>query len=213
MQSTFSALQVKAQSTGAKRGAYRMPRPKLPEGEGKRLALNMRATKELRTRLEAAAAASGRSLAQEAEMRLESSFRAEDAVTIMSERMSELLGGGHNASFLMWLSQILSSIDEELGTRWVDPGANLSINITLGDLMRMYLSDRRGKLAEILMRRDPDPKTRLDKLPKIVAELSSMTIEQQNVILGESVAPGPTPKSETNPLLEPRKRKEPQRRN
>ena len=42
--------------------------------EGKKFALNMRTTQEIRTKLEAAAAASGKSLAQEAEARLEKSF-------------------------------------------------------------------------------------------------------------------------------------------
>lgn len=42
--------------------------------EGKKAALNMRVTNDLRARLEAAAEASGRSLAQEAEFRLESLF-------------------------------------------------------------------------------------------------------------------------------------------
>lgn len=47
--------------------------PKAP-GDGKRWPLNMRTTRELRDRLEQAATASGRSLAQEVEMRLEKSF-------------------------------------------------------------------------------------------------------------------------------------------
>ena len=50
-----------------------MPR-RLPPGEGKRYPLNLRTTRALRDRLERACAASGRSLAQEVEMRLELSF-------------------------------------------------------------------------------------------------------------------------------------------
>lgn len=50
-----------------------MPK-KLPEGEGKRVPLNMRTTRETRDRLEKAADESGRSLAQEVEIRLERSF-------------------------------------------------------------------------------------------------------------------------------------------
>lgn len=50
-------------------------RAKLPEGEGKRVPLNMRTTKEIRSCLERAAADSGRSLAQEVEFRLEQSFQ------------------------------------------------------------------------------------------------------------------------------------------
>jgi uncharacterized protein (DUF1778 family) len=46
-------------------------------GDGKRYPLNMRTTKEIRERLERAAAKSGRSLAQEVEYRLERSFDRE----------------------------------------------------------------------------------------------------------------------------------------
>lgn len=46
--------------------------------DGKRYPLNMRTTKEIRERLEAAAAASGRSMAQEVERRLENSFLEKD---------------------------------------------------------------------------------------------------------------------------------------
>src|SRR5215831_968681 len=45
---------------------------------GKRYPLNMRTTKELRDKIEQAAAASGRSLVQEVEFRLEQSFRREE---------------------------------------------------------------------------------------------------------------------------------------
>ncbi len=49
-------------------------RAKLPPGEGKRTPLNMRTTRELRERLEREAAASGRSLAQQVEFRLDQSY-------------------------------------------------------------------------------------------------------------------------------------------
>jgi Arc-like DNA binding domain len=54
-----------------------MPRTTKPTGDGKRCPLNMRTTRETRERLEAAAAANGRSLAQEVEARLERSFQQE----------------------------------------------------------------------------------------------------------------------------------------
>ena len=49
-------------------------RAKLPPGEGKRVPLNMRTTRETREKLEISAAVSGRSLAQEVEYRVEQSF-------------------------------------------------------------------------------------------------------------------------------------------
>lgn len=54
-----------------------MPRKKLPEGEGKRIPLGMRTTREMRAKLEAAAVQTGRSLAAEVEYRLERSFDRE----------------------------------------------------------------------------------------------------------------------------------------
>jgi len=49
-------------------------RPPLPPEEGKRVPLNMRTTQDLRDKIEAAAKAAGRSIAQEVEIRLERSF-------------------------------------------------------------------------------------------------------------------------------------------
>jgi TraY domain len=54
--------------------------PRTTRGDGKRHPLNMRTTLETRQRLEAAAAANGRSLAQEVEARLERSFVEEAAL-------------------------------------------------------------------------------------------------------------------------------------
>jgi hypothetical protein len=54
-----------------------MPRTTKPTGGGKRYPLNMRTTRETRERLEAAAAANGRSLAQEVEFRIDRSFAEE----------------------------------------------------------------------------------------------------------------------------------------
>lgn len=67
---------------------------KLPEGEGKRHGLSFRTTRELQDKLRAAAAQSGRSVAHEAELRLEASFAArtssltaEDVRQIVREEM------------------------------------------------------------------------------------------------------------------------------
>jgi len=64
--------------TAGKKGRTR-GRPSLPKGEGKRHAIGLRVTAGLRHSLEAAVTASGRSLSQEAEFRLEQSFRDEAA--------------------------------------------------------------------------------------------------------------------------------------
>lgn len=54
---------------------------------GKRYPLNMRTTRELRERIEAAATASGRSLVQEVEYRLERSFWADDVRQTIREEL------------------------------------------------------------------------------------------------------------------------------
>lgn len=51
---------------------------KLPDGEGKRFAVTIRTTRELKDRVEATAAASNRSVAQEIERRIQYSFDMED---------------------------------------------------------------------------------------------------------------------------------------
>ena len=64
----------------------RRGRPNLPAGEGKRYALGLRTTKELRDLLQQAADSSGRSLAQEIEFRLERSFERERTLAELSPR-------------------------------------------------------------------------------------------------------------------------------
>ncbi len=66
-------------------------RAKLPPGEGKRVPLNMRTTRETREKLEKSAAGSGRSLAQEVEYRLERSF-AQEPQSEIAYRLIRLLG-------------------------------------------------------------------------------------------------------------------------
>ena len=51
---------------------------KLPEGAGKRHAINIRTTRELKERLDRAAASSGRSVANEVEVRVQHSFSIEE---------------------------------------------------------------------------------------------------------------------------------------
>jgi hypothetical protein len=65
--------------------------PKLFQ-EGKRHPLNMRTTAELRAKIEAAAAASGRSLVQEVEYRLERSFLADEVRAAVAEAMRPAVG-------------------------------------------------------------------------------------------------------------------------
>jgi len=59
---------------------------------GKRYPLNMRTTKELREKIEAAARASGRSLVQEVEFRLEQSFQKGDQAKLIRETVEVTIG-------------------------------------------------------------------------------------------------------------------------
>jgi TraY domain len=65
-----------------------MPR-KAVEGAGKRVPLNMKTTEAIRARLEAAAAASGRSLTHEVEYRVERSFDHDEMVSSVMETIEE----------------------------------------------------------------------------------------------------------------------------
>jgi Arc-like DNA binding domain len=69
-----------------------MPRRSKRVLPGKRYPLNMRTTKELRDKIEAAATASGRSLVQEVEARLETSFRHEDLEALAARAALRTLG-------------------------------------------------------------------------------------------------------------------------
>jgi Arc-like DNA binding domain len=68
-----------------------MPRA-MSTGGGKRHPLNMRTTREIREQLEAAAAASGRSLTQEVERRLERSFEGEIDAGAVTQTIRRLMG-------------------------------------------------------------------------------------------------------------------------
>jgi hypothetical protein len=75
--------------------ARRRGRPRLPAEQGKRHPIAIRTTKELKERLERASAASGRSLAQEMEFRLERSFEVQDVADVvypLIARISDQIG-------------------------------------------------------------------------------------------------------------------------
>ena len=100
----------KPQITGRKRG-----RPPLASGEGKRFPLNMRTTKEVRDKLEAAAKISGRSLAQEVEFRLQRSFHDEEA-------LHRDFGGKDRFKLLKWFAISIGVAERITGETWeTDP--------------------------------------------------------------------------------------------
>ena len=99
-------------------------RPPLPQGEGKRHPLNIRTTKEMRDRLEAAATASGRSLAQEVEFRLEASLSNEkkDELThqVLMDNIYEQFGGRDIYSLMELLARAIRLVEYETKKSWLN---------------------------------------------------------------------------------------------
>lgn len=87
-------------------------RPRLPESEGKRHVIAFRATTQLREQLEHAAKLSGRSLSQEAEFRLELSFRDEEA-------RFEAFGGKTNYDTMQTLAGFVRQVELKTGKSWL----------------------------------------------------------------------------------------------
>jgi TraY domain len=82
-----------------------------PRGQAKRHPLNMRTTEAMRRRLEQAAEASGRSLVQEVEHRLERTFTQDEA-------FEATLGGKHNADLFRALTTATWLIEKGTGKQW-----------------------------------------------------------------------------------------------
>jgi hypothetical protein len=88
-------------------------RPPLPPEEGKRYPLNMRTTKEVREKLEAAASESGRSLAQEVEFRVQQSLRDDEV-------RAEAFGGAHNYALMRLISAAIAAVETSRGAKWTE---------------------------------------------------------------------------------------------
>jgi Arc-like DNA binding domain len=130
-------------------------RPALPDEMGKRYSLGIRTTRELRDALKAVADLSGRSVAQEIELRLEQSFDTEKAY-----------GGPRLAAAFRWLAALAASRSAEFGKDvFSDYGTAASI-----------LEDWYGALLIELMPRPPHKiAERLDKYRWWMRELTGDT--------------------------------------
>lgn len=108
-------------------------RAKLPPGEGKRVPLNMRTTRETREKLEKSAAGSGRSLAQEVEHRLERSFGEEEN---LRWAFSAIIGDEALSRTMMLIASVIRVIEEERGLPWrEDPAAREEAALLFKDLL------------------------------------------------------------------------------
>jgi hypothetical protein len=105
--------------------AKRRGRPSLPKGEGKRHAIGLRATADLRRKLEEGARQSGRSLSQEAELRLENSFRDDDRIT-------ESFGGDLTFKIMRALAAVVPVMNSLRGADW------LSDPVVFDDVVRQW---------------------------------------------------------------------------
>lgn len=81
--------------------------------QGKRFALSLRITAEMRAALRDAAAYAGRSVSAEVESRLEKSLAKEE----------EAWGGPHTKAMMRFLAIAVQSIEESTGKRWIDDPA------------------------------------------------------------------------------------------
>ena len=83
-------------------------------GEGKKVPLNMRTTRELRDKLDKAAGSSGRSLVQEVEHRVEHSFAEEEL------KQRAFFGQGSSATLASQVHDCCVLIGAYTGKNWTD---------------------------------------------------------------------------------------------
>jgi len=101
-------------------GAPRRGRPRLPDDRGKRYPIALRTTKELKERLGLASDASGRSLAQELEFRLERSFAVQDITEVVRPLSSQI---GELVLLIIGLRDGLSAPQNPVAQAVVDAGS------------------------------------------------------------------------------------------
>jgi hypothetical protein len=120
--------------------------PKQSKPEGKRYAIGLRTTKNLKDDLDAAAEESGRSLAQEVEHRLEMSF--------LRER--EIYGNPETEALLKTLAMTIRFVESATRKRWIDDGDTAAQAVAavqgviqaLGIVPRPLLQEKLAQLNE-----------------------------------------------------------------
>jgi hypothetical protein len=104
-------------------GKKRMGRPTKPPTPGERVPLSLRVTAEIRERLEKAAVEKGRSLSQEAELRIERSFDREELLP----EVLRLAYGKSVADVLVEGRPQLMKLDSSRLRRMIDPDLTASV--------------------------------------------------------------------------------------
>ena len=124
-------------TTRKKRG-----RPPLPPTEGKREVLTLRVTAELRQRLEGAASDSGRSMSQEAELRIDRSFSAED------ERHASF-GGQDRYRLAQWIAFSIQMAEDITGKRFRRDRETTNIAIAaITEMLQKLVPEAAGGLSD-----------------------------------------------------------------
>lgn len=112
-------------SGGKKRG-----RKPLPPGEGKRLPVSFRTTRELRDRLDKACDVSGRSLAQEVEHRMDQSFLVDDSFQFLASTDAKA------AAVFRTALHAKAMIEELMGSSvWEDLEAHSAFSVAMAEIL------------------------------------------------------------------------------
>jgi predicted HicB family RNase H-like nuclease len=123
---------------------------------GKRYPLNMRTTKELRDRVDVAAMASGRSLVQEVEFRLERSFDLEQAEPVrLPERLRRRLAQAAKDNDWSMNTEIVDRLDVsfqlEEREKMIAAAAEAAAKTTGGKLVQLFaLQEEKKQRIQIL---------------------------------------------------------------
>ncbi|OJY41084.1 MAG: hypothetical protein BGP08_04540 [Rhizobiales bacterium 64-17] len=112
-----------------------MPKKSHPANEPRRYPLNLRTTAEIREKMRAAAAQSGRSLVQELEHRIENSFERDEVFTL-------LLGGSENGRLVQKLAFAVRDADHDWAT---DPRKEAELIEQIEKAVRAEGKARRGE--------------------------------------------------------------------
>jgi hypothetical protein len=110
----------------------------------------MRTTRELREKLEREAAASGRSLAQEVEYRLQRSLLEEDLLT-------GWLGGEHISTLARYIAVMMQLVEREFGKKWdEDAYTCIAANAAVAETWKKIVQLTLEKLPEIANEKDAE---------------------------------------------------------
>ena len=118
----------------------------MPPHARKRVPLNMRTTKEIRDKIEAAAEASGRSLAQEVEYRVEHSFRDEEA-------LYEQFGDETTYNLMRWFALTLKLTQQMTQKSWKTDSKTFLIAMEAIKTIPIKTIRMRGELMDDLSKK------------------------------------------------------------